>query len=285
LKAGLRRGASPCITALSASERVAADFMAQTESPHSPVYSVVVPVLNEAGNVGPLVEEIVAAMSALPGAPAYEIIFVDDGSDDATPQELSAAVSAGQPLAIIRHAVPVGQSQALISGIERAAGDWIVTLDGDGQNDPADIAKLIGARDKAVAAEPGLAKDFLYVGHRLRRHDSLAKRYQSWLANDIRGWLLGDHTPDGGCGLKLFRRSMFLKVPRFDAMHRFLPALFIRAGGRAISVQVNHRPRTRGVSKYGFWRRFGLGIVDLIGVAWLIARYTPPRTAKEKDPT
>ena len=257
--------------------------MALTNPNSPPSYSVVIPVRDEAGNIGPLVEEIAAAMAALSGAPSYEIICVDDGSDDATPEELKAAALVCAPLTVIRHMRPTGQSQALITGIDRARGDWIVTLDGDGQNDPADIAKLIEARDAAMDSEADRAAGFLFIGHRVRRHDSLLKRYQSWLANDIRGWLLGDHTPDSGCGLKLFRRTMFFKLPRFDALHRFLPALFIRAGGRAISVRVSHRPRVHGVSKYGFWRRFATGIVDLIGVAWLIARHTRPPLDKEKD--
>lgn len=252
-------------------------------TPNSAHYSVVVPVLNEAGNVRPLVDEIVSVMDGLAGSPSYEIIYVDDGSSDETVRELVVARSQVAVLHIYQHQATSGQSQALITGISHATGEWIITLDGDGQNDPADIPKLIGIRDDAVSNEPGYADQFLYVGHRRLRHDSLGKKYQSWLANDIRGWLLGDHTPDSGCGLKLLRRDVFLTLPRFDALHRFLPALVIRSGGRAVSVEVNHRPRTHGQSKYGFWRRLALGVVDLIGVMWLIGRHTRPDLTEDKD--
>jgi dolichol-phosphate mannosyltransferase len=240
-------------------------------------YSIVVPVLNESGNVLPLIDETVAAMDGLKGAPSYEIIYVDDGSSDGTAKELDTATDSQKGLRILRHEKTCGQSQALLTGVSAASGAWIITLDGDGQNDPADIPKLIEQRNRSVLAEPGYAERFLYIGHRRLRHDSLARKYQSWLANDIRGWLLGDHTPDSGCGLKLFRRDVFLTLPRFDALHRFLPALFIRAGGRAVSVPVAHRPRKYGQSKYGFWRRLGVGVIDLLGVAWLSARHKRPK--------
>lgn len=239
-------------------------------------YSIVVPVLNESGNILPLVEELVAAMGGLEGGPTYEIIYVDDGSSDGTAADLVRAGVAHPVVHVLGHEKSSGQSQALLTGVSAASGAWIVTLDGDGQNDPADIPKLIEQRDKSVVAEPSYAEHFLYIGHRRLRHDSLARKYQSWLANDIRGWLLGDHTPDSGCGLKLFRRDVFLTLPRFDALHRFLPALFIRAGGRVVSVAVSHRPRKHGQSKYGFWKRLGVGVVDLIGVVWLITRHTRP---------
>ena len=246
-------------------------------------YSVVVPVRDEAGNIAPLVGEIVAAMAGLEDAPPYEIIYVDDGSTDGTAIELDNALQSTNQLKVARHFQPCGQSQALITGISAAEAPWVITLDGDGQNDPADITLLIEARGHAINQEPELASQFLYVGHRRLRHDSLLRRYESWLANDIRGWLLGDHTPDAGCGLKLFRRDLFLELPRFDALHRFLPALVIRAGGRAISVEVSHRPRLRGKSKYGLWRRLALGVVDLLGVMWLIARQTRPQILHKKD--
>lgn len=252
-----------------------------TQTKHK--YSVVVPVLNEAGNVQPLIKEISAAMAVPADGPSYEIIYVDDGSSDETANDLDQASQSCPALRVFAHKKSAGQSQALITGIDHAQGEWIITLDGDGQNDPADIPKLLAVRDKAILSEPGYADRFLYIGHRRLRHDSLARRYQSWLANDIRGWLLGDHTPDSGCGLKVFRRDVFVTLPRFDALHRFLPALVIRAGGRVVSVPVSHRPRTRGKSKYGFWRRLALGIVDLIGVMWLRARHTPPDLVKQKD--
>lgn len=250
-----------------------------------PDYAVVVPVLDEAGNIQPLVDEIQTAMVGVTGHSGYEIIYVDDGSTDATPDELKTASQSNSSLRVYRHAKSVGQSQSLITGIKHARADWIITLDGDGQNDPADIAKLIEARDQAVSNEPGYAETFLYIGHRRQRHDSLARRYQSWLANDIRGWVLGDHTPDSGCGLKLFRRDVFLDLPQFNALHRFIPALVIRAGGRAVSVEVSHRPRGHGQSKYGLWRRLAIGVVDLIGVLWLIARNSRPEITEQKDVT
>ena len=248
-----------------------------------PTYSVVVPVLNEAGNIEPLIDEIAASMAGLPDEPSYEIIYVDDGSTDATGTELDGATESCDGLRVFRHTESCGQSPALITGIDHARADWIITLDGDGQNDPADIQKLIATRDEAIKAEPGYADYFLYVGHRRRRHDSLARRYQSWLANDIRGWVLGDHTPDSGCGLKLFRRDVFQHLPRFNALNRFLPALVIRSGGRVVSVDVSHRPRIRGVSKYGLWRRLAIGVVDLLGVVWLIVRHTRPEISEKKD--
>ena len=252
-------------------------------SVYRPTYSVVVPVRDEAGNIAPLIAEIIAAMDALDGSPDYEIIYVDDGSNDGTSAELTEAAQSFEGLKTVRHAESCGQSQALITGITLAQAPWIITLDGDGQNNPADIALLIAARDQAVAAEPDIAQRFLYVGHRRLRYDSLARRYQSWLANDIRGWLLGDHAPDGGCGLKLFRCDLFLELPRFDALHRFLPALVIRAGGRAVSVEISHRPRQHGQSKYGLWRRLALSVVDLLGVMWLIARQTRPNISHDKE--
>lgn len=261
---------------------VAVGHVVPTESPIKPTYSVVVPVLNEAGNIATLVEEIFTAMEGLPDSPAFELIYVDDGSQDETPQELQIA-SEQRPLIICAHMRQTGQSQALLTGIDRASGEWVITLDGDGQNDPKDISILIDARDAALAAEPDRADAFLFIGHRRLRHDSLVKRYQSWLANDIRGWLLGDFTPDSGCGLKLFRKDVCARLPRFDAMHRFLPALFIRNGGRAISMEISHRPRTHGVSKYGFWRRLVLGVIDLLGMIWLNARYSAPKLKDEKD--
>jgi dolichol-phosphate mannosyltransferase len=231
---------------------------ASTTSYKRPDYAVVVPVLNEAGNIEPLVSEIVAAMSRLSGEPSFEIIYVNDGSTDTTAEELDVVKESVPSLRVLHHTQTSGQSQSLITGITRTQADWIITLDGDGQNDPADIQKLISARDDAVVTEPNIANDFIYLGHRRLRRDSL-------------------------CGLKLFRRALFLSLPRFDALHRFLPALVIRAGGRAISVPVSHRPRLNGVSKYGLWRRLAIGIVDLLGVTWLLARHTRADVTEQKD--
>ena len=229
-----------------------------------PLISVVVPVRNEAANIAPLIAEIRAALAGI----AHEIVYVDDGSDDGTAEALRAE-SATTPLVRRRHAQSCGQSAAIITGVRAASGEWIATLDGDGQNDPADIPALF----VRATAEPGLV---LLAGHRTTRRDSLTKRLTSRFSNRLRAAMLGDATPDTGCGLKMFRRAAFLDLPAFDHMHRFLPALFIRAGGRVISVPVNHRPRLRGVSKYGTLDRALVGIFDLVGVAWLQRRWRRP---------
>jgi dolichol-phosphate mannosyltransferase len=235
--------------------------------------SVVIPVHNEAGNAAPLAGEIHAAMAALAaGGFQYEIIFVDDGSTDATAGELAALTAADSKLRVVTHVASCGQSQATISGAAAARGTWIATLDGDGQNDPADIPRLLAERDRYGADER-----VLFIGRRARRRDSAARMIASKVANGIRGALLRDSTPDSGCGIKLIRRDLFLELPRFNALHRFMPALVMRAGGRAVSVPVNHRPRTRGVSKYGILQRGAVGLVDLWGVFWLLRRNTLPR--------
>ena len=230
--------------------------------------SVVIPAHNEAGNVGPLVREIAAALRAA-GSQDYEVVIVDDGSTDGTSDRAREAVREVPALVVVRHASPAGQSFATVTGVRAARGQWIATLDGDGQNDPADIPKLIAARE---AARAGAAGPLLLAGWRKARRDSWLKRVSSRVANAVRGRLLGDSTPDTGCGLKLFEREAFLALPHFDHMHRFLPALFLRAGGRVVSVEVGHRPRQRGRSHYGLFDRLWVGIVDLFGVWWLIRR-------------
>lgn len=225
--------------------------------------SLVVPVHNEAGNILPLLAEIEAALA---GLEAYEILYVDDGSQDATAAELQAAQHRYPRLRILRHTRSCGQSSAVISGVRAARGVWIATLDGDGQNNPADLPDLIRR-----AAEPD--HPVLVNGWRQQRQDSGLKRFSSRIANAVRGWLLRDKTPDTGCGLKLFQRSAFLQVPHFDHMHRFLPALFLRQGFRVVSFPVRHRPRTQGRSKYGLHNRLWVGLVDLLGVMWLQRRW------------
>ena len=225
--------------------------------------SVVVPVHNEEDNVAPLIEEIVAALR---GKATFEIFYVDDASRDATPDKLRHALDYYPELRVLRHASQSGQSTAVRSGVKAARGSWIATLDGDGQNDPADIPKLLAARDASNADTR------LYAGWRVERKDSGSKRWASRFANAIRAWLLEDATPDTGCGIKLFERDAFLDLPYFDHMHRYLPALMQRAGWRTVSVPVNHRARTAGVSKYNNLRRAWVGISDLRGVAWLIRR-------------
>ncbi len=232
--------------------------------------SVIIPVKNEAGNAGPLAAEIHAALA---GRGAFEIVFVNDGSTDATAAELAALAGGDPRIRVVTHRQSCGQSQATISGVAAARGIWIATLDGDGQNDPADLPKLLAARDQRGQA----AQRTLFIGRRGQRRDGVLRSLASRIANGVRGALLGDRTPDSGCGIKLIRRELFLELPRFNALHRFLPALVIRAGGSAISVPVNHRPRLRGVSKYGILQRGAVGVVDLLGVFWLSRRNTLPR--------
>ena len=230
--------------------------------------SVVIPVRNEAGNIAPLVVEIGAALD---GVLAYEIVYIDDGSDDSTAAEIGRLQQQLRQLRLVRHATSCGQSAAIRSGVKAARAPWIATLDGDGQNDPADIPRLW-----QIALEAARVPPLLIAGQRQRRRDSWSKRHASRMANAIRRRMLNDDTPDTGCGLKLFPRALFLDLPYFDHMHRFLPALMIRRGGKVVSVHVNHRPRQRGVSKYGVWNRLWVGIVDIFGVMWLQSRANRP---------
>ena len=232
--------------------------------------AVVVPVCNEEDNVATLVGEI---LSALRGRIAFEIIYVDDASRDATLSRLQALQTTTPELRVIRHLVNAGQSTAVRNGVKAARAPWIATLDGDGQNDPADIPKLLEQRASAATEVK------LFAGWRTQRKDSGSKRWASKFANGIRARLLRDATPDTGCGIKLFEREAFLDLPYFDHMHRYLPALMQRAGWRTVSVPVNHRHRTAGVSKYNNLGRAIVGVRDLIGVRWLIARNR--RTAVE----
>ena len=234
--------------------------------------SVVVPVRDEAGNIDALLDEIVAALSGF----AFEIVYVDDGSTDATAERLRAAQARLPMLRVRRHRRGAGQSAGLVTGIRAARGTWIATLDGDGQNDPADIPKLFARAQEADAPA-------LVAGWRASRKDTAAKRLQSRIANAVRGGLLGDRTPDTGCGLKVFRRETFLRLPVFDHMHRFMPALVRRDGGTVVNVKVNHRPRAAGRSKYGMLNRLWVGIVDLVGVMWLQRRPVRPEIEPAGD--
>ncbi len=222
--------------------------------------SVVIPVCNEEDNVMPLAREVAAALAGR----QFELIFVDDGSTDGTAAAALRARAAGIPqIRLLRHSTRSGQSAAVCTGVKASRSDWVATLDGDGQNDPADIPKLIAGRGAAA----------LVMGHRVSRRDTWLRHAQSRVANLVRATLLGDGTPDTGCGIKLMHRATFLELPRFDHMHRFLPALYLRQGALVVSVPVNHRPRERGVSKYGLFDRLWVGIVDLFGVRWLMRRY------------
>ena len=225
--------------------------------------SVVVPVYNEQDNVAPLVGEIVAALR---GSVDFEIVYVDDDSTDATLARLQALKADVPELRIVRHLANGGQSTATRNGVKAARGAWIATLDGDGQNDPADIPKLLAERDRAASDVK------LFAGWRVERKDSGSKRWASKWANAIRSRMLRDATPDTGCGIKLFEREAFLDLPYFDHMHRYLPALMQRAGWKTVSVPVNHRHRGSGVSKYNNLNRALVGVSDLRGVAWLIRR-------------
>ncbi|HWT17235.1 MAG TPA: glycosyltransferase family 2 protein [Patescibacteria group bacterium] len=229
----------------------------------SPELSVVVPVFNERDNVTPLVDEIV---TALRGRIAFEIVYVDDHSRDDTLDVLKALQARVPELRVLHHVSQSGQSTAVRNGVKAARGAWIATLDGDGQNDPADLPKLLDARAAAAATIK------LFAGWRVHRQDSGSKRWASKIANAIRSRLLRDDTPDTGCGIKLFEREAFLDLPYFDHMHRYLPALMQRAGWQTVSVPVNHRARGTGVSKYNNFNRALVGIADLRGVAWLIRR-------------
>ncbi len=232
--------------------------------PQNPIdLSVVVPVFNERDNLAALVKEIV---SALRGHVAFEVIYVDDHSADDSPQVLAALRSEFPELRILRHDRQSGQSTAIRTGAKAARGAWIATLDGDGQNDPADINRLLLARDAASSQIK------LFAGWRVQRQDNASKRWASRWANAIRSRMLHDDTPDTGCGIKLFERAAFLDLPYFDHMHRYLPALMQRAGWDTVSIPVNHRSRSSGVSKYNNLQRGWVGLRDLRGVAWLITR-------------
>lgn len=229
--------------------------------------SVVVPVFNEAQNIKPLILEIVDALKEWC---EYEIVYVDDGSDDGTGSLLDELASdTSLRLSVKHHGSRSGQSAALLTGIRAAGGDWIATLDGDGQNVPGDIRNLV---QRAIAAHAQDDSVVCVAGMRMGRKDSVVRRLSSRVANSIRQWLLADGIRDTGCGLKVFHRDAFLALPHFDHMHRFIPALFQASGGKVLTEAVAHRPRTSGVSKYGIANRLWVGIVDLGGVFWLRRR-------------
>ncbi len=239
--------------------------------------SIVVPVRNEQDNILPLLAEIHAALGE---RLEYEIVYVNDGSADNTAQVLREAMGRYPRLRVISHRHSCGQSAALFTGVRAARGAWIATLDGDGQNDPADLPMLLAAR-----TAPGRPANLqLLTGYRRARRDNWIKRISSRIANGVRSRLLGDATPDTGCGLKLILRSTYLELPFFDHMHRFLPALVQRNGGATVSVDVNHRPRARGESNYGVLDRLWVGIVDLFGVMWLRRRMRRAETSELPRP-
>jgi dolichol-phosphate mannosyltransferase len=240
-----------------------------------PELSVVVPVHDESGNVLPLIDEIGAALAPTAGFQAtFEAVFVDDCSSDDTLTVLTGAARTRPWLVVVAHRNNCGQSTAVRTGVRAARGRLVATLDGDGQNDPADIPALRERWLAASALQPG--QPVLIAGWRAKRLDTWLRRLSSRVANGVRARLLGDATPDTGCGLKLFAREDFLALPYFDHMHRFLPALVRRAGGVVESVPVAHRPRTRGNSHYGIHNRLWVGLIDLLGVMWLQHRARVP---------
>jgi dolichol-phosphate mannosyltransferase len=227
----------------------------------APTVSVVVPVKNEAGNIAPLVAEIEHALAGT----AFEVIYVNDGSTDGTEAELTSLKTSRPWLRQIKHAVSCGQSSAVRTGAMHARAPMVVTLDGDGQNDPAFLPKLLAV----LTENPRIG---LVAGQRVGRKDTGFKKFQSRIANGVRSTVLRDGTRDTGCGLKAFRRDLFLSLPYFDGLHRFLPALVRREGYEIGYVDVVDRQRGHGVSNYGMWDRLWVGILDLAGVWWLVRR-------------
>ncbi len=238
------------------------------------VYSLVIPVLNECSNLHKLVMEISRSLKKIS---SYEIIIVDDGSTDETKLIVSEIIKVLSDITIIfvEHEKRYGQSAGLLSGIKASNGNIIITLDGDGQNDPSDIVKMLSVRKS-------IRYNDLIIGNRVNRNDVFSKRFASRAAFFIRKIILKDNTPDTGCGLKVFNKNFFLELPYFNHIHRFLPFLFKVYGGRVLSVEVNHRPRDRGASNYSNFQRFRVGLLDILGVKWLASRSPFPIFIKNK---
>ena len=243
----------------------------------TPYVSVLIPAKNEAGNLIPLLEEVRVALVG----ETFEVIVVDDGSTDATAVELRTLQGSGyHQLRVLSHARSLGQSTSIYHAAEVARGHWLATLDGDGQNDPADLPKMLDLVRGSEGTPTGVK---LVAGHRVNRRDTASKRWASRFANKLRASLLKDQTPDTGCGIKLIEREAFLRLPYFDHMHRFIPALIRRHNGRMLVHPVNHRERGAGVSNYGNLDRALVGIVDLFGVWWLIKRTRLDINAQETE--
>jgi len=240
-----------------------------------PELSVVVPVKDEVENAVPLLMEI---CSALRGKTTFEVLFIDDASKDGTAGALLAAKAQAPELRVLKHQTNSGQSRAVRTGVLAARGSLIATLDGDGQNDPADIPALLAVwkREAGKAGTLGLV-----AGQRMKRQDNWVKRMSSRVGNGVRQWLLNDGTRDTGCGLKLFSREAFLSLPYFDHIHRFMPAMMLREGYRIAHADVNHRPRSHGTSKYGTLDRLLVSLSDLVGVRWLARRSRRPESIEE----
>jgi dolichol-phosphate mannosyltransferase len=241
---------------------------------HSKI-SVVIPIYNEEGNIINLIDELIPIVDKIGG----EIIIVDDNSDDASRDLiLKKKNNVNIEILLLQHAKQYGQSAGLLTGIKAAKNDLIVTLDGDGQNDPKDITSML-----KVWEDNNENSYLLVIGHRQNRQDNWSRRYASLMAKRFRKFILKDSTPDSGCGIKVFSRNLFLSLPYFDHIHRFLPALTRRHGGSVISHIVSHRNRSSGVSKYSNWQRFRVGLIDLYGVSWLIKRSSFPIKLKDED--
>ena len=241
---------------------------------HSKI-SVVIPIYNEEGNIINLIDELIPIVDKIGG----EIIIVDDNSNDASRDLiLKKKNNVNIEILLLQHAKQYGQSAGLLTGIKAAKNDLIVTLDGDGQNDPKDITSML-----KVWEDNNENGYLLVIGHRQNRQDNWSRRYASLMAKRFRKFILKDSTPDSGCGIKVFSRNLFLSLPYFDHIHRFLPALTRRHGGSVISHIVSHRNRSSGVSKYSNWQRLRVGLIDLYGVSWLIKRSSFPIKLKDED--
>ena len=241
---------------------------------HSKI-SVVIPIYNEEGNIINLIDELIPIVDKIGG----EIIIVDDNSNDASRDLiLKKKNNVNTEILLLKHSKQYGQSAGLLTGIKAAKNDLIVTLDGDGQNDPKDITSML-----KVWEDNNENSYLLVIGHRQNRQDNWSRRYASLMAKRFRKFILKDSTPDSGCGIKVFSRNLFLSLPYFDHIHRFLPALTRRHGGSVISHIVSHRNRSSGVSKYSNWQRFRVGLIDLYGVSWLIKRSSFPIKLKDED--
>lgn len=246
------------------------------EDTHAPRAAVVIAVLNEAENVRAVADEVLGALTSVE---PFELVFVDDGSNDDTPVILAEMTAADPRIRLVRHDRRCGKSQAVRTGVLAARAPWIATLDGDGQNDPSDVPDMLRLAWAAEGAAP------LVAGIRVRRDDPWSRLVATRIANGFRAAVLGDHCPDTGCGMKVFRRDDFLLLPCFEGMHRFLPALFQRYGRPLINHPVKHRPRLRGQSKYTNWGRALVGVFDMMGVIWLTRRTHAPRTMTEVEPS
>jgi len=246
--------------------------MSHPNTPQPPLFSIVIPVYNEAENIEPMLREIQAAFQGR--AEAYEVIFVDDASSDDSPavlQRLTLETGIVRPL---RHRRNFGQSAAVASGFRAARGEWVGTLDGDGQNDPADLPRMLDeARRLGVDCVTGV---------RAKRQDNFIRRFSSRVANRFRDAITGDRVSDSGCGARVVRAACAIELPVFNGLHRFMPTLLRQKGYAVSEISVNHRPRLRGVSKYGVHNRLWRGIRDCFGVRWLAARTVPGDRVGEK---